>query len=422
MRNDALLELADGLSITRKNASFKVSLGHVEMQGGRYTLPILDAFSTPRTLRDALTVLEGDIQGTAGWVELIGHVKALYELGALVEPTAVKGLRRAHDKRFDSAPIHVRMLNDERRTSSFQTAIRRTVRPGDVVLEIGTGTGVLAVTAAMAGARHVYAVEATAMSRIARRLVEINGVADGVTIIEGHSFDISLPERADVLISEIIGDDPLGEQILPTFADARERLLVADARMIPSRLRLRALPLEVPHEALEGFRFTPARAALWAARYGIDFTALVLTSESQDHLVHVNSYDTRTWKRLAEPISVGDFDLLSFEPGRLEQQVPFRATLAGSVSGVLLIFEADLGGGVELSLHPDQATPSNSWGNLLYLFAEPIPVVRGQELRLEYDFDRRSRIRLTSERGDESLSIDEGLSEDGDRRDAPKTV
>lgn len=392
--NDAVLELADGVSIARKNASFKVSVGRGQMQGGRYTLPILDAFSTPTTLSDALEDLEVHIEGTAAWVELIAHVKALYEFGALVEPSAVKGLRRAHDKRFDSAPVHVRMLNDERRTSSFQAAIRRTVRPGDVVVEIGTGTGVLAVTAAMVGARHVYALEATTMSRVAQRLVETNGVTDTVTIMERHSFDVSLPQKADVLVSEIIGDDPLSEQILATFSDARERLLASDARSIPSRLQLRALPLEVPIEALEGFRFTPSRAATWAERYGLDFSGLVLASEAQDHLVHVNSHDTRRWKRLAEPILVGDFDLLRFDLGPVERQQPFRTTVAGSVSGVLLFFDADLGGGVDLSLHPDEATPSNSWGNLLYLLAKPVRVVAGEEWLLHYEYDRASRFRL----------------------------
>lgn len=394
LTNDTLLEVTEGVTVARKNATFKVSIGHSKVQGCQYTLPILDVFSTPRTLADALKELERYVKGTAGWVEMVGHLKGLYEAGALIELHGSDASRRVHDGRFDSAPVHIRMLNDERRTSSFQAAIRAIVRPGDVVLDIGTGTGVLAVTAAMAGARHVYAVEATAMSRFARRLVEANGLADTVTVVEGHSFDVTLPERADVLVSETIGDDPLSEQILPIFSDARKRLLVGEPRLIPARLQLRALPIEAPVEALERFRFTSAAAAAWAQRYGIDFGALVQTSETQDHAVHINSYDTRDWRRLADPILLGDFDLLRFELERVERRALFRTTDAGSVSGLLLFFELDLGGGVGLSLHPDEATPSNSWGNLLYLLGEPVAVAAAQEWALQYEHRRGSRFRL----------------------------
>ncbi len=149
---------------------------------------------------------------------------------------------------------------------------------------------------------------------------------------------------------------------------------------------------------MERFRFTPSRVASWAERYGIDFTGLVLSAEEHDDLVHVNSYDTRHWRRLAPPVLVGDFDLLRFELGTLERQVPFRTTAAGSISGVLLFFEAELGAGVDLSLHPDEATPSNSWGNVLYLPARPVDVAEGDDVLLQYDYSRGSRIRLTHER------------------------
>ncbi len=243
------------------------------------------------------------------------------------------------------------------------------------------------MTAALAGARHVYAVEATVISRAAQRLVEANGVGDRVTIIGGHSLDIDLPERATVLVSEIIGDDPLRERILPTFADARERLLVEGARIIPNRLRICALPLEVPAERLEALRFTTSRAAVWKDRYALDFESLVTMSGEQAHRAYVNSQDTRTWTRLSEPVVLADLDLLSAPAQPIERELRLRMTMDGSVSGILVYFEAQLGGGGRIALHPDATSRANSWGNLLYVLPSAISVSAGEERVLRYRYD-----------------------------------
>ena len=93
------------------------------------------------------------------------------------------------------------MLEDEARMSGYHTAIRdnaATHFEGKVVLDCGTGTGILAVWAAKAGARHVYAVEATKMAQHARTLVQANGLSDTVSVIEGKIEDITLPEKVSV--------------------------------------------------------------------------------------------------------------------------------------------------------------------------------------------------------------------------------
>ena len=146
------------------------------------------------------------------------------------------------------------MLHDDRRTGDYMAALVAAVRPGDVVLDIGTGSGVLAVAAARAGARRVYAVEASDIAEVAERVFAANGVADTVTLVPGWSRHIELPEPADLLVAEIIGNEPLEEEILETTLDARRRLLKPDARLIPHTLTLLARPLRLPDGEAEAAR------------------------------------------------------------------------------------------------------------------------------------------------------------------------
>src|SRR3954464_9999236 len=101
--------------------------------------------------------------------------------------------------------IHRWMLRDEIRNEAYRRAIAQVVKPGQVVLDMGAGTGILSIFAARAGARKVYAVERTAIAEIARRMVKSNGLEGTIEIIEGALEDVDLPEKVDVLISEWMG-------------------------------------------------------------------------------------------------------------------------------------------------------------------------------------------------------------------------
>lgn len=395
LTNDTTLMIADGVRLVRSSDVWDVENSNRRLRGNRYTLAILDVFSTPNSFREGTEQVASRFASTPAWIEIVANIKALYQSEILVDVERSARVRRVHSSRFDSAPVHIKMLDDRERTRRFQEAVRRTVTPDDVVLDIGTGTGVLALTAALAGARHVYALEATAMSRVAQRMVDANGLGDRVTVLESHSFDVELPERANVLVSEIIGDDPLGEQILPTFEDARRRLLAGHARSVPASLRIDVLPVEVPAEVIERFRFTHHRARAWSERYGLDFRSLVSASDEYDHRVKLNTYETRGWKRLSHPVTVADVDLLHAASHMIDASLSLVVNQTGSVSGMLILFDADLGPGVRLSVHPDVATPSNSWGSVLQLLAQPLEVAPGEELQLRYRFDDRgSRIDL----------------------------
>src|SRR6187401_3008330 len=128
---------------------------------------------------------------------------------------------------------HRSLLADQERTQAFANAIRETVKPGQVVVDLGCGTGILSYFACRAGARRVYSIEQGEVIEVARALAAANGFSDRVTFVEGASKGIVLPERGDVLVSETMGNSGLEENILGHVVDARERLLAVGAPIVP---------------------------------------------------------------------------------------------------------------------------------------------------------------------------------------------
>ena len=289
-----------------------------------------------------------------------------------------------HSGKFDSFPVHIRMLNDKARTLAFQKAIRATVEPHDIVLDIGTGNGILAATAAMAGAKHVYAVERTEFIEVARAVFKANGLADKITLIKGDSSNISLPEKATVLVSEIIGNDPFDEGILRTFNDANQRLLTADARVIPQSISLFAVAVEAPAHKHNQLQITKSNLHNWKEWYGIDFSAFLDFNDDRDvHKLSQKSAAVKNWNLLSAPLELATIDLKNNnnKVEAIEKQLALSGN--GVLNGVLLYFETHLSENNVLSLHPNQVADSNHWSCPLFL-VEGKQVSAGETVKLHY--------------------------------------
>ncbi len=136
------------------------------------------------------------------------------------------------------------MLTEDVRATAYANALRAVVTPGCVVADIGAGPGALGVYAALLGARRVYLVEPDSAVAAAVALAEENGVRDRIEIIRGSSTEITLPERADVIVSDLRGVLPLFMDHLRVSADMLTRHLAPNGVCIPLRDTLHACLVE----------------------------------------------------------------------------------------------------------------------------------------------------------------------------------
>jgi precorrin-6B methylase 2 len=138
---------------------------------------------------------------------------------------------------------HEPLLTDRVRNRAFLAALKLHVKPGSAVLDIGSGTGIWAITAALLGASRVVAVEKDSLLiPIIRNLIRENGVGDKVELIQGHSSEIALDERFDLIVSETIGNQAFEEEIVSIMVDAKKRFLKPGGVLIPSQVSLIVAP------------------------------------------------------------------------------------------------------------------------------------------------------------------------------------
>lgn len=266
--------------------------------------------------------------------------------------------------------VHRGLLQDTVRTNAFRDAIRRYVTPDSVVLDLGTGSGILSFFACEAGARRVFAVDATHSADLASFLARHLGFADRIQVIHDRSTNIELPERANVLVTETLGAFGFNEQILSSVIDARARLLTADAVIIPRSIDLYLVPVD-------DASIYEQRVNWWNEKpYGFDFSPLAVFASN---IVFIGSVGSASF--LAQPERVIVADLTTIATADVSGGAQFIATRAGLLHGFAGWFRATLADGIELS----NEAPGSHWEHVFLPLQSPIPIEAGTPIDVDLE-------------------------------------
>lgn len=292
-----------------------------------------------------------------------------------------------------SLAMHAHLLADLNRVDAFERAIREVVRPGDVVLDVGSGTGLLALFAARAGARRVHAVESQALARFIPAVAAANGLEDRVVVHHADMTTLAPVEPVDVVIGEWLGRFVIDDEMLSAVA-ATEAWLRPGGRSVPSQVRVMVglSRAEVPGVArwsrpVRGLDLSPLQAAAYGACTAawLDPDALLGEPECAHTLV---------------PPAVGEWPTL---------HPALTVDRDGTLHAVAGWFEADLSSSVTLRSGPGNTT---HWGQLLWPI-EPLPVRAGDRAQVDLTLTARDHWvwRVVLERGGHAVAERHGTSD-----------
>ncbi len=280
-------------------------------------------------------------------------------------------------KSYGDIELQRRMVSDRIRTDAFAAAIKEVVKPGDTVLDLGTGTGILAMFAAQAGARLVHGVDATSIAKIAKDLVKANDLSDQVQIHHCRANELKLDQKVDVIISEWLGNAVFVEGMLQAVLDARDQHLTASGFMLPAGVRLMIAPLDDP------ILYNAEGPGLWRERiHGLDFSSLQELELSQGRTMQLR-VDTAAVLAPGQALLEIDLHTVHAEDIWFDGQLEFVPVRDGMLNGFCVWFEAQLSPSVVLDTGP--FSPETHWFQT-YMSFTPRAVRAGEGLELDVGF------------------------------------
>jgi SAM-dependent methyltransferase len=264
---------------------------------------------------------------------------------------------------------HRQFLSDAPRLRAFEAALAETMTGGPVVLDLGSGSGILGLMACRAGARHVYSVDDSGMIQVAREIGRANHLQDRITYIKGLSTRIDLPERVDVVVADQIGHFGFEAGLLEYFADARIRHLKPGGVTIPASVELRVAPVEVP-EMWDHIAFWKAPVA------GFDATPGFMIAINTGYPVKLTADQL-----LGCPATLASLDLSARGSERIAGAATMIAERAGTLHGIGGWFCAQLSKTVQMTNAPDSRL-AIARRNVYFPTGGPLVLQKGDSVRV----------------------------------------
>ena len=286
-----------------------------------FTPAIFSLCTTPKTREEIRAQLS--TQGVSLFDQLVS-------LGLLIPPE--KASREQIFDNFAEIAVHRRMLADEARLKAYRKALAAVINPDSIVIDAGSGTGALAVYAAMAGAKRVYAIENSSFATYIKHVAADNGVADRIVVINKNFAEVILPEKADILVTETFGAWALAEGAALELQQCVVNNLKPDGLLLPHTITLWMAPLQQsPPELLHPFR---------KREDGLDLSFFRQFAQLRSANIQAKNYGC--------PIQIATLSLL-------ENSFSGRINIPHDCEALLLWFELLFPKNIILSTHPDSA-------------------------------------------------------------------
>lgn len=269
-----------------------------------------------------------------------------------------------------SVSAYGKMVTDAPRMEAYVGALRQAVKPGSVVVDLGSGPGLFALLACQMGARRVYAIEPDNVIEVARQAAIANGYEERLVCIQDYSTRVTLPEQADVIISDLRGVLPWFQQHLPSITDARRRLLKPEGVFIPQRDILWAALVEAPEQ------YSDIVGPWEDNRYGFDLSS-------------ARRFVTNSWRKLrvtpeqllGKPVEWCELDYSKLENPDISGEISWMIAQARTAHGLAVWFDSELIDGIGFSNQPGD--PELVYGNAFFPFSTPIQFAEGDKVNVK---------------------------------------
>lgn len=335
-------------------------------------------------------VLGIDANDVQGLMDMAGYLQERYKFAEAEKyfnqvlekvpnhKEAQKSLRKLRSYKIPG--WHFDMLEDTARNDAYQTAIERALKkkPNARVLDIGTGSGLLAMMAARAGASEVIACEMhSELAGVAKEIVKANGYTDKIKVINKKSTDlvkgVDFTEKFDLIVSEILDCGGLGEGVVPTLRHAKKTLMKLGGIMLPAGIKLYGQLIEIPKKYL----VNPIKQIS-----GFDLSAF-------DQFRPLEEYTRVFLKReehtaLTEPFFICQYDFLQLpEMGPSQEDISrkeVKITVNGNIQAIAFWFDLKMDDEETYSSGPKGEMVH--WGQAVYFFGEQKAVNSGDSQSL----------------------------------------
>ena len=266
------------------------------------------------------------------------------------------------------------MIADSVRIGPYIQAIEAAVRPGSVVIDLGSGPGFFALIACRAGARRVYAIDLQDIVQFGRKFATANSFGDRIEFLQGDSRHIQLPERADVIVSDIRGALPFYGHSIVSLEDARQRFLAEGGTLIPQRDTLCAAIVE------SGKSYDEIKSPWLSSVRRPDLSVALPHVLNGIHSAHFTAEQL-----LAEPQAWCEVDYMKGASIRAAATLHFRAKRSATGHGIAIWFDTQLFGDIGFSCVP--GGPKTVYGHSFLPWLEPVTISEGREIQVELHTD-----------------------------------